>query len=68
MADFTLSWEAARINAGMTQDDVSKAIHVSKATIINWEKYRNHPTVVQAYALCNLYGVSIDMIDACRQG
>lgn len=66
--NYTLSWEAARINAGLTQDDAAKAVHVSKNTIINWEKYRNYPTIVQAYAMCELYGVSIDMVDACRQG
>ena len=68
MQSCKMSWEAARGNAGLTQEDVVKAIHVSKSTIINWEKYRSYPTILQAYQLCDLYGISIDVIDAYRQG
>ena len=29
--------KAARVNAEMTQEDVSKALHRNKQTIVNWE-------------------------------
>ena len=32
-----ISLAAARVNAGMTQEDVAKRMHVSKNTVINWE-------------------------------
>lgn len=33
-----ISLAAARVNAGMTQDDVAKKMKVSKNTIVKWEK------------------------------
>ena len=67
MGDLSISWAAARVNAGLTQAEVCSAIKVSKNTIINWESYKSEPTISQAKALCKLYGVSIEVIDACRQ-
>lgn len=36
--EFKISLAAARVNAGLTQDEVAKRMHVSKTTILNWEK------------------------------
>ena len=38
MAEIQISLAAARVNAGMTQEDVAKKMGISKQTIINWEK------------------------------
>ena len=38
MSDFKISLTAARINAGYTQKDVAKQMHINKQTIVNWEK------------------------------
>ena len=35
-----ISLAAARVNAEMTQEEVAEIMHVSKNTIINWEKGR----------------------------
>jgi DNA-binding XRE family transcriptional regulator len=35
MEQFKITLAAARVNAGMTQDDVTKALNVSKTTIVN---------------------------------
>lgn len=53
---------AARVNAGYTQDDVSKELHVSKRTVVNWEKGKVIPTFIILNALSNLYKIPIDNI------
>ena len=53
---------AARVNAGKTQEDVSKELKVSKATVGAWEKGTQVPDINQAYRLCDFYKISIDNI------
>lgn len=57
-----ISLAAARVNAGYTQDDVSKELHVSKRTVVNWEKGKVIPTFIILNALSNLYKIPIDNI------
>lgn len=57
-----ISLAAARVNAGYTQDDVSKELHVSKNTVVNWEKGKVIPTFIILNALSNLYKIPIDNI------
>lgn len=57
-----ISPAAARVNAGLTQRDVAKAMNVSQNTIINWEKYVSTPTINQARALAELYKIPVDAI------
>ena len=38
MTEFKISLAAARVNAKMTQQQAADVAHVSKVTIINWEK------------------------------
>lgn len=38
MRSVKITLAAARVNAGMTQEDVAKKLKVSKKTVINWEK------------------------------
>ena len=51
---------AARVNAGLTQEDVAKHIRVSKNTVVNWEKGRSSPDIVQGKELAKLFGMSVD--------
>lgn len=62
MEEFRITLAAARVNAGMTQDEVSKALKIGKNTIVSWESYKTVPTVRQAEALCELYGLSYSQI------
>ena len=55
-------WSAARENAGLYQREVCEAIGVGMNTLIDWEKYRKHPDVVQAQKLCKLYGCTLQDI------
>lgn len=60
-----ISLAAARVNAGMTQDDVSKCLKISKNTLVSWEKQKTEPTATQAEELCRLYGLKLDQIKWC---
>jgi len=53
---------AARVNAGLTQDDVAKALHVGKQTIVNWENGVSEPKISQGVQLSELYGMPLDCI------
>lgn len=55
-----VSLKAARINAGMTQQEVCKKMNISNKTLVSWESCETFPKVTQAMDLCDLYGMSID--------
>lgn len=52
-----ISLKAARVNAGFTQEDVSKRIKRGKGTIIAWEKGKKMPGPAELCFLCSLYNV-----------
>ena len=57
MEKLQITLAAARVNAGMTQDDVAKRLQVSKQTIINWEKGRTIPGIPEVESLTRIYGI-----------
>ena len=57
-----ISLAAARVNAGLTQEEVAKIMHVSKATIVSWENESSEPKVSQAFKLSALYNLPMDCI------
>ena len=62
MADFKISLAAARVNAGLTQDDVASTLHIAKNTIVNWEKGKTEPSITQAKRLEEIYNMPLDYI------
>lgn len=62
MSEIKISLAAARINAGMTQTDSAKAMHVSKNTIVNWENGRVIPTLASVEMMSRLYQIPIENI------
>ena len=62
MEALQISLAAARVNANLTQDEVSKALHVSKKTVVNWEKGKVIPTFIALSSLSTLYDIPIDNI------
>lgn len=62
MAIDKVTLTVARKIAGMTQNDLAKAIGVSESTILNWEKGRREPTISQAVAIGNAVGIPYDNI------
>ena len=57
-----ISLKAARVNAGLKQDDVAKEIRKTKQTIVNWETGRREIDRANFEALCRLYSVTVDDI------
>ena len=67
MEDFKMTIAAARVNAKKTQDDVAKALHVSKQTIGAWENGRTSPTVEKAMEFCRFCNVPYDRVSFLRE-
>ena len=53
---------AARVNAGMTQEEIAKEMHVSKNTIVNWEKGKIVPRISDMEMLSRIYQIPKDNI------
>lgn len=57
-----ISLAAARVNAGLTQEDVAREMRISKQTICNWEKGNSEPSLEQARRLSGIYSMPLDYI------
>lgn len=62
MEDLKISLAAARVNAEMTQEEVAKKMHVSKNTVVNWEKGKVLPSFATLKALSMLYNIPANNI------
>jgi len=49
----------ARVQSGMTQENVAEKINVSRQTISNWENEKSYPDI-SVIELSNLYSISLD--------
>ena len=54
-----ISLKAARVNAGLTQDEAIKALKISKNTLVSYEKYRTSPDINLAKNIAKLYKVEV---------
>ena len=50
----------ARVQAGLTQEQVAEKVMVSRQTISNWENGKTLPDIVSIINLSDLYQISID--------
>lgn len=57
-----LHLKAARVNADLTQKEVSERLNVAQSTLIAWEKEKRFPSVPQLKSMCDLYGCGMDDI------
>lgn len=62
MDELRISLAAARVNASLTQKELAEAMHVSRATIMNWESGKVIPKPAQLRMFCDLCGISVDHI------
>ena len=61
MTKITLS--AARVNAGYSQKAAAQALGISNKTLCRWERGKSFPDQPMIEKLCNLYGVTYDMLN-----
>ena len=67
MSEFTITIAAARVNAKKTQEDIAKALLVSKQTVGSWENGKTSPTMDQAIRFCKLCDVPYDRVSFLRE-
>ena len=60
--DIRITLRAARVNADKTVEEAAQIAHVSKRTIINWEKGYATPRADKLRILCDAYRMPIDNI------
>lgn len=63
---FKISMAAARINARKTQEEVAKALKVSKQTVVSWENGKTSPTVQKAQEFCKFCNAPFDAVSFLR--
>ena len=63
----SISVAAARVNAGMTQAEVAKALKISKNTYCNYENGVTAPTIFMAEEIAELFGMTLDQIDFSKK-
>lgn len=57
-----LTLKAARVNAGLTQEQVVAETGISRSTLHRWENGKGSPRLPGLQRLCELYGVPIGCI------
>jgi transcriptional regulator with XRE-family HTH domain len=57
-----ITLKAARVNRGLTQNDVAQALNVTKKTVSSWENGKTVPNIDKIEGLCALYGLKYDDI------
>nr|WP_314448995.1 helix-turn-helix transcriptional regulator [uncultured Lachnoanaerobaculum sp.] len=62
MVELQISLAAARVNARLTQKEVAKKMHISKQTIVNWEKGVTYPKPAYFEMLCRIYNIDRENI------
>ena len=62
MNNYKISLAAARVNAGLTQNDIAKKMHISKNTVINWEKGKVELKPAQFKMYCEIVKAPEDAI------
>ena len=58
--DIGAKLKKARLQAGMTQEQVAESLGVSRQTISNWETEKTYPDIISVIKLSDLYAVSLD--------
>ena len=58
--DIGTKLKAARIAAGLTQEQAAELLSVSRQTMSNWENNKTYPDIVRVIKMSDLYAVSLD--------
>lgn len=57
-----ITLKAARVNAGFTQERAAELLGISVSTLKNWEYGKTFPTKPMIDKICELYGISYDVL------
>lgn len=57
-----ITLKAARVNAGLTLDEVAKKLNKTRRTIWCWETGRTKPDFDSIKKICAIYGLTFDCI------
>ena len=57
-----ITLKAARVNAGLTQQQVQQETGIARSTLRRWEQGKTSPKVSELVILCDLYAVAIEHI------
>lgn len=55
-----LKLKQARINSGITQENIARQLGVSRQTVSNWERGVFYPDIVSIIRLSEIYDISLD--------
>lgn len=62
MSEFKITMEAARVNAGLTQQAIADKMAVSRQTIHFWEKGKVIPKPAEFKMYCDICNAPVDII------
>ena len=57
-----ISLEAARVNAGLTQEELAQKMGVSRQSVFDWENGKREMRPVYLYMFCGITGFTEDDI------
>lgn len=60
---FLLTLKAARINKGLSAEEVANKLNIGVKTLYKYEDGTSSPSILTALSMADLYGVPIDMLD-----
>lgn len=61
-SNMRITLKAARVNKGLTQQEVANHLNVTKKTVCSWEKGKTLPRFEKIEPLCSLYGLTYEDI------
>lgn len=62
MMEFNEKLQELRKQKGMTQEELARALYVSRAAVSKWESGRGYPNIESLKAIAKFYSVSIDTL------
>lgn len=57
-----ITMKAARVNAGLTQEEAAKKLEISKATLLGYENGKTIPKIDVAQRMAKLYRLTVNDI------